>query len=676
MTEPADAPDSRGQLTATRAASRRCSGHVQERRGREPIATSVHDAIGGRPRLNWSPVTDAEAAVPATENAAESLGLPFRPGRRARATRWPDDLRQAPRTTPAPPTPVQSDRARAARAPRRGTSGHRPGRPRQPPPRRRTRRPSSSARSSRCRSRPSAPPRSSPPGACAADRPSVRRRVAAPTPLEPLPRRGERPSPNTPGTDRAGQPRAIDRSIRHRPPIRVRRRARPRQPDAARRHARAAGPIVPHAAGAPPARSPPAPADLAVRARTLLPTLPAADRRWRCRYPRHRSIGPATPDINALRSAQLRASRQQRQGKLFSRTLLVLFLIGGLIAAAMMLRPRLPVPDRVGPGIDPDRRRDPDRAGCRVRAHRRPRRATARRLRTDDRSARRRRRLAGAASRCGGRSVSPPATPPSTASPRRSARTRLAVYDPDADRIYLSAGADPDGRRSRPAGRARAGLRRPARPAGEPARRRGAVGFVGVSPPPADRRGRGADVPRRPCSPRHRTTPAPSPRRGRTPTVALPLPIEYELHAVEHLGEALLAAAGRRPDARHLRTDLPDSLGAALDDGADADRERSAAGRRPVARHRRCARCRRLVVGVGRTPSRADGRPTVGDRHRRLVSADRSRRFDLRGRRVRDCRSPTDAAFVLSAMQTWAAAGTGRRAGDRRPRSPTPGSSS
>jgi hypothetical protein len=45
---------------------------------------------------------------------------------------------------------------------------------------------------------------------------------------------------------------------------------------------------------------------------------------------------PSTPDITALRSAQLRASRNQRRGKLFSRSLLAFIVIGGLVAAALV----------------------------------------------------------------------------------------------------------------------------------------------------------------------------------------------------------------------------------------------------------------------------------------------------------------------------------------------------
>ena len=42
------------------------------------------------------------------------------------------------------------------------------------------------------------------------------------------------------------------------------------------------------------------------------------------------------PDLTALRSAQLKAKRQQRQGKLFGRSLLAFVVVGGLIAAAML----------------------------------------------------------------------------------------------------------------------------------------------------------------------------------------------------------------------------------------------------------------------------------------------------------------------------------------------------
>ncbi len=45
--------------------------------------------------------------------------------------------------------------------------------------------------------------------------------------------------------------------------------------------------------------------------------------------------GPANNDITALRSAQMRASRQQRQGRLFGRSLLAFVLIGGVLGAGL-----------------------------------------------------------------------------------------------------------------------------------------------------------------------------------------------------------------------------------------------------------------------------------------------------------------------------------------------------
>lgn len=45
---------------------------------------------------------------------------------------------------------------------------------------------------------------------------------------------------------------------------------------------------------------------------------------------------PSTPQLNALRSAQLRANRNDRHGKLFGRSLLALLVVGALVAAAML----------------------------------------------------------------------------------------------------------------------------------------------------------------------------------------------------------------------------------------------------------------------------------------------------------------------------------------------------
>jgi hypothetical protein len=67
-----------------------------------------------------------------------------------------------------------------------------------------------------------------------------------------------------------------------------------------------------------------------------LPTLPAAILNTAPAVVAPIDGAPSAPDLHSLRSAQLRASRQQQQGKLFGRTLLAFMVIGGLIAAALV----------------------------------------------------------------------------------------------------------------------------------------------------------------------------------------------------------------------------------------------------------------------------------------------------------------------------------------------------
>ena len=68
----------------------------------------------------------------------------------------------------------------------------------------------------------------------------------------------------------------------------------------------------------------------------MLPTLPAPKPLGTPVHTPATETVPTAPDITALRSAQLRANRQQRHGKLFGRTLIVLLAIGGLIAAGLV----------------------------------------------------------------------------------------------------------------------------------------------------------------------------------------------------------------------------------------------------------------------------------------------------------------------------------------------------
>ncbi|MDW3216120.1 MAG: hypothetical protein R8G01_19135 [Ilumatobacteraceae bacterium] len=68
----------------------------------------------------------------------------------------------------------------------------------------------------------------------------------------------------------------------------------------------------------------------------FMPSLPASNPAAPPPIAEPVSSAPSTPDINALRSAQLRASKQQRQGKMFARSLLAFVVIGGLIAGALV----------------------------------------------------------------------------------------------------------------------------------------------------------------------------------------------------------------------------------------------------------------------------------------------------------------------------------------------------
>ena len=120
------------------------------------------------------------------------------------------------------------------------------------------------------------------------------------------------------------------------------------------------------------------------------------------------------------------------------------------------------------------------------------------------------------------------------------------------------------------------------------------------------------------------------------PSSALPLPIEYQLAAIDDLGEALLSSAGVDPATALFGAPYAENVGAALDDGARSDRKWRAPGRGPFAGAARRARRRRLVAGVGLTSDAVDGRSTGLDRRRRLVPPDRPCRTDVCGRRVRD----------------------------------------
>jgi hypothetical protein len=178
-------------------------------------------------------------------------------------------------------------------------------------------------------------------------------------PADPLPTRGTAPADPLPTRGAAESPTASDASpLVDRLPTRTPRRdqpvpdATPPRPEPAPEQpvARAQptksvfdavnpSPTLPTTAvrsGAPvvPPQAPTAPAIPSGDGSTL-PTLPAAAPAAPPPVIAPIESAPSTPQLNALRSAQLRADRNDRRGKLFGRSVLALVLLGLLVAVAL-----------------------------------------------------------------------------------------------------------------------------------------------------------------------------------------------------------------------------------------------------------------------------------------------------------------------------------------------------
>jgi hypothetical protein len=145
-----------------------------------------------------------------------------------------------------------------------------------------------------------------------------------------------------------------------------------------------------------------------------------------------------------------------------------------------------------------------------------------------------------------------------------------------------------------------------------------------------------------------------APAVGAGPSSALPLPIEYELAAVDGLGEALLAAAGVDPSTVHFGTPYPEDLGAALDDGARPTPSGALqVGDRSLAPPAALGVDDWSLVWGSRLPQ------STVDQLASILVADSFRPIDRAGVicavAVFETANPTDTAAVLAAMQTWAA---------------------
>jgi hypothetical protein len=366
---------------------------------------------------------------------------------------------------------------------------------------------------------------------------------------------------------------------------------------------------------------------------------------------------PSTPDINAFRSAQLRASRQQRKGKMFSRTLLALFVIGLAVAAALYFGRHYLFPTEWDPSLTPvvddiqnDRGVEFDHTVGLVEQPSADYALTIGRLVVDDNW------LAQVPVwRALGLTTGEPTA--DGIAPALAA-ARLAVYDPDADRIYMSADADPEA--------AAPDLRLALEEAFAAQQGSGATdvadeantGFLGVSPPKqildnavahylAQRETAGVAT--------GEATAPPTPPAATGPSSALPLPIEYELAAVDHLGEALLSATGVDPASVQFGTPYPDDLGAALDDGARVTPSGALeVGDRSLAPPAALGSDDWSLVWGSRLP------PSTVDQLTSIVVADSLRPIDRAGVicavAAFETTNATDTATVLAAMQTWAAA--------------------
>ncbi len=675
MTEPDDAPDVTSEPAEAAGAvpaetTPEPAGDVLDSLKSEPDAADnpgMSDGPGGRPRLDWHPVTDSGGGSGGTGSGAAGhggavvdrssfqfdlggalsrLGDPSSPG-----SEEPPDTSASPETpervvTTAPEAPgVEPQVAEPGALPVRGRSQSAsdaavtdtalPQRPvtSDPAP---------------------LPQRSSPPPA---EVPVAR--VAAPD--EALPRRSAGSSPAIPVSDPrpSAPPPTAQPSVQPATPPPVRRTPPSTRPSV---FESGAAPVLPNARPSV-APTPSEGAEPAVAASTTQPTAAAPVMPTLPDGPRLPTLPPAavvapaiaapidsapsTPDLHALRSAQLRASRNQRSGKLVSRTLLAFLVVGGLIAAALMFGRDYLFPvswdSALTPIVDEIEQAHGAEFEHTVALVRQPADAyalTASGLIIDPAWVNQVPQW-----RALGLTSGDP-TPNSIAPVLAS--TRLAVYDADADRVYLDADADPVAARPdlraalEAAYAAQFDVDSPAAVVDEH------VGFTGVSSPSqiaraavfhylADRleEDAGAVV---------------------TPDLSgLPLPIAYELQATQSFGEPLLVAAGSIPTEVDFVTELPSTLGDALDDQPSATTsgvlqvgERALADAVSLGTDDWS-----MVWGIFLPPS------TV-DRLTRAVLADSYRPIDRSGVTcavgVFQTGSEDDANFVLTALTGWASA--------------------
>jgi hypothetical protein len=262
-------------------------------------------------------------------------------------------------------------------------------------------------------------------------------------------------------------------------------------------------------------------------------------------------------DLRALRSAQLRATRHKRTGRVIGRALLVLLVLGGLVAAGLAFGRSYLFPVEWDPAltqtvdiVQRERGADFQHTVGLVLQTDEQFDQTAARLTVGDAWVSRVPEwralglVAGAPTLAG---IAPDV-----------AAGRTAVYDPSVDRIYLRQSAD--------AAMAAPDLRLALEQAYD-----AQLGTVtAVQPPSSSLAGVSAPevIARRAVESFIAARESAAARPAATRGAGLPLPLEYELVAVDTFGETVLEAAGVDPTTATFQSDVSGVLGTVLADAA------------------------------------------------------------------------------------------------------------
>jgi hypothetical protein len=312
---------------------------------RRPSADSSPVSESGRSGMTWSPVTEAEtgsgtearprssfqfdlgSALARLGGGSEPPSADEPPAPEIDETTEPLPVRA--RSTDGDPTPTSSTVERAGETdplPTRGSSS----------------RPAVDPLPTRDRT-----------GSGAADPLPTRGRTGAPDAdaspdLDRLPVRTPRSEPPKSRPIEPERPAAPDRpAARPQPPRSVFDSANPTPTLPA-----TGAPVVPSQPPTQRAAMPPAPAPPSADG-SPLPTLPSTLPSAPPPLIAPIESAPSTPQLNALRSAQLRANRNDRRGKLFGRSLLSLIVLGGLVAAALLFGRSYLFPTEWDPALTP-----------------------------------------------------------------------------------------------------------------------------------------------------------------------------------------------------------------------------------------------------------------------------------------------------------------------------------